>query len=90
MHLAKKKYCIDELLKSYGHDVLRLPPYHCDLNPIELVWADIKRYVRERNVTADLSLTCLQKLASEAIQSVGSEKWIRYCKHVANIEKKYW
>lgn len=27
------KYKIDELAKKYGHDILRLPPYHCDFNP---------------------------------------------------------
>ena len=32
-----KYYVIDQLATKYGHEVLRLPPYHCDLNPIELV-----------------------------------------------------
>ncbi|XP_052124354.1 uncharacterized protein LOC113215480 [Frankliniella occidentalis] len=34
----QKRYEIDELANSHGHTVLRLPPYHCELNPIELVW----------------------------------------------------
>jgi len=42
-----KKYCIDELLKENGHDVIRTPPYHCDLNAIELAWSCTERYVRE-------------------------------------------
>ena len=32
-----KTYIVDEVATSYGHEVLRLPPYHCVLNPIELV-----------------------------------------------------
>lgn len=32
-------YEADEMLKEHGHEVLRLPPYHCDLNPIELIWS---------------------------------------------------
>jgi hypothetical protein len=28
----------DEFLRGKGHDVLRLPPYHCEFNPIEMVW----------------------------------------------------
>ena len=36
---------IDNIAKRYGHEVLRLPPYHCDLNGIELIWADEKNFV---------------------------------------------
>ncbi|KAG8196552.1 hypothetical protein JTE90_003567 [Oedothorax gibbosus] len=31
-----KKYYIEELFKTDGHYVLRIPPYHCDLNAIEI------------------------------------------------------
>lgn len=33
------KYLIDEIARNNGIEILRLPPYHCKLNPIELVWA---------------------------------------------------
>jgi transposase len=36
------KYKIDEMEQEMGHTVLRLSPYHCELNPIELVWAQKK------------------------------------------------
>ena len=32
-------YVIDRLAHDSGHEILRLPPYHCELNPIELLWA---------------------------------------------------
>ena len=28
------RYKVDDIIKEAGHEVLRLPPYHCDLNPI--------------------------------------------------------
>jgi hypothetical protein len=31
----EKEHIVDEMSYSYGHKVLRLPPYHCQLNPIE-------------------------------------------------------
>lgn len=31
-------YKVDELASNRGHEVVRLAPYNCDLNPIELVW----------------------------------------------------
>ncbi|GBP37192.1 hypothetical protein EVAR_31123_1 [Eumeta japonica] len=37
-HKPESKYQINEILKSHGHEVFRLPPYHCTLNPIELIW----------------------------------------------------
>ena len=32
----KPKYAVDEMARAAGHEVVRLPPYHCELNPIEL------------------------------------------------------
>ena len=37
---AKSCKIIDKIAQRYGHEVLRLPPYHCDLNAIELIWAN--------------------------------------------------
>jgi transposase len=39
------KYKIDEMAKEIGHTVLRKPPYHCELHPLELVWAQIKHHI---------------------------------------------
>lgn len=33
----RPRYMIDELAKDAGHTVIRLPPYHCHFNPIELI-----------------------------------------------------
>lgn len=46
-----KIYKIDNLLKEKGHTVVRLPPYMCDLNAIEFVWAQVKHYVRDNNAS---------------------------------------
>ncbi len=37
-----KRQDIQEILKKAGHNILWLPPYSPDLNPIEEVWAWIK------------------------------------------------
>lgn len=36
------KYVIDEMARENGITVLRLPPYHCIFNPIELIWAQVR------------------------------------------------
>jgi transposase len=40
-----KSYLIDELALERGHEVIRLPPYHCRYNVIELIWAQVKNEV---------------------------------------------
>lgn len=43
----QKQYQVDFILQEQNHTVLRLPPDICELNPIELAWAKLKREVRE-------------------------------------------
>ena len=45
----KTSKVIDNIANKYEHEVIRLPPYHCDLNAIELIWADEKNYVAREN-----------------------------------------
>lgn len=47
---SEPTYCIDAILRSHGHDALRLPPYHAELNPVELIWAELKGHVARRNM----------------------------------------
>lgn len=31
--------------------ILRLPPYHCEFNPIKLIWAEVKGEDARKNTT---------------------------------------
>ncbi|XP_029055242.2 uncharacterized protein C21orf140 homolog [Osmia bicornis bicornis] len=83
-----KTYKVDELFKRHGHNVLRFPPYMCELNPIELAWAKVKRIIRENN-TSTLTAIELTNLTEKAINDVSTEDWVGFCKHVQKIEKQY-
>ena len=41
-----------KLVESYGCEILYLPPYSPDLNPIEKCWANMKAKIRELLSTA--------------------------------------
>ncbi|XP_018323739.2 uncharacterized protein LOC108735989 [Agrilus planipennis] len=73
--LKFKIYDIDEIIQKAGHDVLRLPSYHPELNPIEYVWAALKHFVTERNVSFNLG--DVKKLCEEFFSI---EKWERVFK----------
>ena len=82
------KYRIDELAKKHGHKNLRLPSYHPDLNPIELIWSQIKSYVTRNN--KDFNITGVQKLFEESLEHITEERLMKAIRHVDDIEKSFW
>ena len=82
------EYVADRLIMQKGHQVLRLPPYHCDLNPIELLWGIIKNDVARNNVT--FKLDGMKQLTEEAINKVSLETIQKTFEHAAKVEKQYW
>ena len=51
MHRPLPTYVVVERLKQYGHSAIPLPPYHAELNSIELIWAMLKGKVARSNLT---------------------------------------
>jgi hypothetical protein len=41
----------DKIANLHGHEVLRTPVRHCELNLIELIWAQVKGFFAENNTT---------------------------------------
>ena len=81
-------YIVDEILRTHGYVSLRLPPYHADLNAIELIWGDVKGYIARKNLSFKFSNVKL--LIEEAFHQISSEKWFNCCAHVESIEAQYW
>ncbi|KAE9523362.1 hypothetical protein AGLY_016310 [Aphis glycines] len=83
-----EKYVIDEYAKENNKTVLRLPPYHCELNPIELAWSSVKHYVRTHNNT--YKLKDVQELLKQGVEHVTQEMWTNFVEHVVKEEHKFW
>lgn len=82
-----KRYALDALLHEHGHVVLRLPPYHPELNPIEKIWANVKNWVAARNVT--FKLEDVKTLAIQKFESITEVEWTAVCNHADEVVKKY-
>ena len=80
------KYAVDEIVKVAGHEVVRLPPYHCELNPTELAWSQIKRYIKENNQL--LTVSAVKDLTYKGFDQVGPAKWKNLIERA--FEDKYW
>lgn len=82
-----KTYAIDQCLKEKGHDVLRLPPYHPDLNPIEMVWGSMKKYVAQKNV--DFNFEKVRDYCDDFFRDFSTETWKKYCERAKTFEKEF-
>lgn len=82
------KYVIDEMALKKNITVLRLPPYHCELNPIELVWAQVKGFVARHNTT--FKLKDVESIFQQALEQIDSEKWSKCVEHVIKEEERMW
>ncbi|KAJ4444691.1 hypothetical protein ANN_06488 [Periplaneta americana] len=64
-----------------------LPPYSPELNPLELIWADIKQWVAGQNTTFNLEQ--VMKLCQQRVDGISVAKWEIVCEHVEKIEDEY-
>jgi hypothetical protein len=78
------KYRIDEM----GHTVVRLPPYHCELKPIEIAWAQIKHHIQMNNTS--FKIKYMEQLFQQGFESVTADRWTDCVEHVTRVEAGMW
>ena len=71
-----------------GFVFIRLLPYHCTSNPIELIWTWIKGKVAKKNKT--FKIADVLALANEAINAVTADQWRSACLHCMTLVDEFW
>jgi transposase len=75
----REKVCeVDCIIREAGHEVLRLPPYHCMFNPIEMVWSQSERLYDKEVLKPNVDVVSAWNIAPN---SVTKEQWSNYFRH---------
>ena len=88
-----KKYELEELTKRYCEknkkdiSIFRLPIGHSELNAIELIWAQVKTEVAEKNTT--FKLKDVKELMENALKNVTPENWKKAISHTIRVEDAF-
>jgi len=80
-------YVIDEVARSFGHEVIRTPPYHPELQPIETCWGVVKNHVARK---CDFTMNNLIKQLDSGFNKVTSKTCSKILAKIRKIEDDFW
>jgi len=80
-------YAIDEIALSHGHEVIRTPPYHPELQPIETCWGVVKNHVA-RN--CNFTMNNLIEQLDSGFDKVTAKTCVKIIAKVRKIEDEFW
>ncbi len=76
---AHKVAGIREQIEACGAQLLYLPPYSPDLNPIEKAWSKFKKFLRDAKARTK---EALDQAATDALKTITADNaaaWFRHC-----------
>ena len=74
---AHKVNGVQELIEQAGAEILYLPPYSPDFNPIEKAWAKLKQLLRSAKARSQEALDQAITEALKLITQQDAEAWFR-------------
>lgn len=77
---------VEQFILDQGHQVIFLPKFHCELNPIERVWGQAKRHCRQYS---NYTLARLRNIIHPALDSVSTDLIRKYFRKIGDYEKAY-
>lgn len=84
---AKPSFMVDILAEEHGHEVVRTPPYHPELQPIETCWAIVKNDVA---LHSDFTMRNLESQLNLSFEKVTANNCADIIKGVREIEDNFW
>lgn len=78
---------IAEIAAKYNLKILFLPVAHPELNPIEMIWSQLKHYLKKKNV--NYKLAELENHAEEFFSTFDNLKWKKCVEHVMKIGNEF-
>ena len=80
-------YCLDVIARQHGHEVIRTPPYHPELQPIETCWGILKNEVARH---CDFTLNNLQLQLEQAFDKITAMTCQGIINKVRSVEDRFW
>lgn len=80
-------YRLDEIAREQGHEVIRTPPYHPELQPIEMCWGIVKNHVARNS---DFTMDNLYTQLNIGFEQVTAKTCTDIIAKVRKIEDEFW
>ncbi len=72
---------------SHGHRVIRTPPYHPELQPIEICWGVVKNHIARH---CDFTMNNLMSQLDIGFDKVTGVSCTKIIERVRKVEDKFW
>jgi hypothetical protein len=84
-------YAAEAIASEFEVEILRLPPYHCFFNPIEMAWGVVKGHVAKKNSCEKVAkkLELVKELLNDSLNAVQKETFINWIRHAKDKEELY-
>ena len=84
---TKPEFLIDKIANEHGHSVLRTPPYHPELQPIETCWAVVKNFVAQNS---ELTMKSVWSSLEKGFETVTAETCQKIIAKTIRQEEAFW
>ncbi len=76
---AHRAVGVRQAIEEVGARLLYLPPYHPELNPIELAWSKLKALLKRREARDLQALASALKVTKDLLTPSDMDGWYRHC-----------